>query len=199
MAFLLPASRLRGIAWPRMHASAITALLLGVLSVFQRKDKIPRSKLLPVYAIAAMHFWVLILTLTWIWIFPAAADVVLVVYTVLRMASYVLVPGANGECLINYAEKRLIDGGYEMGSQPADEPYINGLPRPLQFLVGVALVLLAPYMIYVVFATVSLSRSFGSQAVPEPHFAQILLAAGVALYALYQFAAFIKPKFEVLL
>lgn len=137
--------------------------------------------------VAFVHFWVLVVSCVWIWVVPSSWDVIFIAYHIIRMISYFL---AGNECLINYAEKRFIDKDYVLGSEPSDEPYINGLPRFLQILDGICLTLLVPYMIYVTFATY--------RTTPETLPVRVVVALIVALYSMYDFAKFSLPKFQTL-
>lgn len=146
--------------------------------------------LLLIFLISFFHFAALFATLAWAFIFPAGMDIVLIVYTLLRMASYVFVPGGNGECLINYAEKRVIDPSYRLGSTPSDEPYVNGLPRVLQTAIGISLLTLAPTMIFLALATWPMHASKWPGT-------RLTVALLVTLYAIHGFVGFVVPKLSL--
>jgi hypothetical protein len=118
--------------------------------------------------------------MVWAFVFPSSFDGVFIAYTVARTASYFV---TNGECAINYHEKRLFDPTYVMGSDPQDEPYVTSLPPVLQWAFLAALLTLMPYMIFVTIATY---KNPGRRA---SRYVIALLATGVAYHGFVKFAA----------
>lgn len=174
-----------GVAW--LVALSLASAAWSVSARESRRFRRPSpANTLLVGSVAFAHFVLLYLTLAWAFVLPPAADWLLVAYSLLRMGSY-LAPGVNGECVVNLAEKKLMDPAYRMGSAPHDEPYQQGLPLIVQAVISLALLTLAPYMIFVTFSAAGVRR------MPPPLW-RVLLAAAVALHALHGFWGFAAPK-----
>ena len=132
----------------------------------------------------------LALTLVWTFVFPAWLDPLFVAYTLARTGSYLF---TGGECLINRAEKRILDPGYVAGSQPKDEPYVAYLPVALQWAFVACLLTLMPYAIWVTFSTLGL----GPGQRPGP--ARSALAAAFVAYVMYDVGRFAAARARALL
>lgn len=154
--WLLSPHRRQNIHWNLLVGSILFAAALTYLSlaISRRAKQVsalsawPRTK---IWTIVFAHFFLLLQTMMWMFIYPQHLDVIFIGYTLVRTLSYVW---TKGECMINYAEKRILDPTYTLGSNAFDEPYVAMLPAPLQWAFVIALLTLMPYMIWVTFASV---------------------------------------------
>jgi hypothetical protein len=99
-----------------------------------------------------------------------------------RMISYFW-----SECILNYAEKKIIDPLYLRNSRPYDEPYIEGLPKVLQWVYVGILLTIAPFVMFTVF---SLPSNYPLVLRPFALYIAIL----VTLWALAGYAKFALAK-----
>ena len=181
--------RTPSVRWLSLAMIVVVSMASAGISVARRRQQNPvsaaRWSSFHVASVSSVHFFLLYMTLVWLWVLPASLDGILLLYTLARMLSYAL-PGSHGECVVNYAEKQLMDPTYAFGSNPTDEPYITGLPTAMQVAIGAGLALLAPYTIFVVFATYKAKRPLSAF--------RVIAGLCVAGYALYGFSGFIAPK-----
>ena len=141
--------------------------------------KVSQIDTLNIFMVAFAHFFLTFAqTIVWIWITPQRFDWVFMMIHAIRLVSYFWV-----ECIFNYTEKRIINDAYVMNSDPYGEPYIEGLPWYMQIGYLVAVVVVAPYVMFVIFST-------------SPYFKpySLYVAIAITMWSLYGWIKFASAK-----
>ena len=176
--------RVTGINWTLLLCLVPLTLLFGYWSTERKQLALDKRTLFKIWIIDSTHFFLCSLqTFAWLPLMPQRYDWIFMAVHLGRLISYFW-----SECVLNYTTKKLIDPTYVRNSRPYDEPYIEGLPKVLRYAYIAAVLLVAPFVMFVVFAT------------PE-NYPRLLrpyalhIAIGVTAWAYYGYVNFARSKF----
>ena len=141
-------SRPPQIVWTGWIAVILLSIALGITSTLRKNLQLSRPRVALIALTSATHFALCSLqTVTWVFFAPQKLDWIFMALHLGRLLSY-----AWSECVLNFAEKKLMDGSYVLNSRPYDEPYIDGLPLFFRYLYIFVILIVAPVVLYVIFA-----------------------------------------------